>query len=61
MSTGKNKSIADVFGRLFKNQIFIPLAAMFILLLFNLIRIRDFSRSQWVITVRVILYYQDIL
>lgn len=37
MSTGKNKSIADVFGRLFKNQIFIPLAAMFILLLFNLI------------------------
>lgn len=37
MSTGKNKSITDIFGKLFKNQVFIPLAAMFILLLFNLI------------------------
>lgn len=37
MSAAKNKRITDIFGRLFKNQIFIPLAAMFILLLFNLI------------------------
>lgn len=37
MSAGKGKSLTDVFGKLFKNQIFIPLAAMFILLLFNLI------------------------
>lgn len=37
MSIGKNRNVTDIFGKLFKNQIFIPLAAMFILLLFNLI------------------------
>ncbi|MBQ7481630.1 MAG: ABC transporter permease [Lachnospiraceae bacterium] len=37
MSIGKNRNVTDIFGKLFKNQIFIPLAAMFILLLFNLV------------------------
>lgn len=37
MSIGKNKNVTDIFSKLFKNQIFIPLAAMFILLLFNLV------------------------
>ena len=37
MSNGKNKSLTDIFSKMYKNQIFIPLAAMFILLLFNLI------------------------
>ncbi len=37
MSIGNNKKVTDIFGKIFKNQIFIPLAAMFILLLFNLI------------------------
>ncbi len=37
MSIGKNRNVTDIFGKMFKNQIFIPLAAMFILLLFNLV------------------------
>lgn len=37
MSIGKNKKFADIFGKIYKNQIFIPLAAMLILLLFNLV------------------------
>ena len=37
MSIGKNRNVTDIFGKLFKNQIFIPLAAMFILLLFSLV------------------------
>ena len=37
MSVANNKKISDIFSKIYKNQIFIPLAAMLILLLFNLI------------------------
>lgn len=37
MSAANNKKISDIFSKIYKNQIFIPLAAMLILLLFNLI------------------------
>ena len=37
MSNTKKMSISDIFGKLFRNQIFVPIAAMLILLIFNLI------------------------
>ena len=44
MSNTKKMSISDIFGKLFRNQIFVPIAAMLILLIFNLIADPSFFR-----------------
>ncbi len=53
-------SVAELFSKIVRRQIFIPIAALLLLAIFNLVTDPSFYRSHLVITVRAILYYPDI-
>lgn len=53
-------SVAELFSKIVRRQIFIPIAALLLLAILIWLRIHRSIRSHLVITARAILYYPDI-